>query len=88
MREYIKKTMKAWKAGKKYACFQASMTLRDNVIYSYETPIAYIRYGVMHLNTEKYSKTTSRQQSDLINISGEYDLCVVECTEDELRKMI
>lgn len=88
MREYIKKTMKAWKAGKKYACFQPSMTLRDNVIYSYSTPIAYIANGVMHLNTEKYSATTSRQQSGLIYISGEYGLRVIECTEEELKNMI
>lgn len=88
MREYIKKTMKAWKAGKKYACFQPSMTLRDNVIYSYATPIAYISNGVMYLNTEKYSATTSRQQSGLINISGQYNLRVVECIEDELKNII
>jgi hypothetical protein len=80
--------MKAWYAGKKYACFQPSMTLRDNVIYSYATPLALIKNGVMHLNSEKYSATTSRQQSGLINISGDYNLRVIECTEDELRKMI
>lgn len=88
MRKYIKETMKAWKAGKEYACFQRSMTLYGNVIYSYGTPIAYISNGVMHLNTSHYSKTTTSQQYGLLNISGEYGLQVVQCDEYDLKKLI
>ena len=79
--------MKAWKAGKKYACFQPSMTLRDNVIYSYETPIAYISNGVMYLNMEKYSATTTMQQTGLLYIASQYSLRVEKVTEQEVRKL-
>lgn len=88
--------MKAWHAGRSkassgcgnYGCKTKSMTLWGNVIYSYYTPLAVIIDGVMHLNNEKYSATTSRQQSDLAYCaSRDYGLKVVGCTEKELRKL-
>lgn len=97
MREYIKKILLAWSHGKQHAssgCGSSyygtpSMTLRGNVIYSYDTPIAYIANGVMHLNSEKYSSTTSRQQSGLAYwASHQYGLKVVECNESEIKAMI
>lgn len=95
MREYIKKIMLAWSQGKQHASSgcgcsysgKQSMTLEGNTIWSYSTPIAHIKDGVMHLNTEKYSVTTTRQQSGLLNISGQYGLRVVKCTEKEVRTL-
>lgn len=97
MREYIKKIMKAWHAGKasadsgcgNYCGRTKSMSLRGNVIYSYYTPLAVIVGGVMYLNRDKYSATTSRQQSGLAYCaSRDYGLRVVDCTESELAAMI
>jgi hypothetical protein len=94
MRKYIKNIMSAWHAGKKSASSgcgcsysgKCSMTLDENVIYSYVTPIAYIKDGVMYLNGEKYSRTTSRQQSDLAYCASHYyGLKLEYVTESELR---
>lgn len=95
MREYIKKIMRAWSQGKQYATSgsgcsyggKQSMTLEGNTIWSYSTPIAHIKDGVMYLNAEKYSATTSRQQSGLLNIAKDYGLRVEEVTEQEVRKL-
>lgn len=85
--------MAAWHNGKKYASSgcgcsyggKQSMSLDENLIYSYSTPIAYINNGIMYLNTDNYSVTTSRQQSDLAYCASSlHGLKVQRVTESEL----
>lgn len=63
------------------------MTLEGNTIWSYSTHLAHIKDGIMYLNTEKYSVTTSRQQSGLLNIASQYGLRVEKVTEQEVREL-
>lgn len=88
--------MLAWHKGKQYAssgCGSSyygtpSMSLKGNCIYSYDTRLAIIKGNVMYLNNEKYSATTSRQQSGLAYwASHQYGLKIEEVTEYDLNRM-
>lgn len=82
MMKYIRKMMEAYKNNKNFHA--PSISLEVNCIYSYDTLLAVIDKKTMHLNTTRYSRTTSAQQSDLIRIATEYGLKIKEYTGDKL----
>lgn len=93
MREYVKRLFEAWQNGKKYArsgCGRngASMTLDGDTFYSYRTPIAHWKNGIFWLNSDKYSVTTTRQQTSLKWMCYTYKVTFKEVTEKELREII
>ena len=53
----------------------------EYVVYSYRTPIAYIRYNQAFLNVRKFSTTTSRQQNIVRRAVVAMGLPVVEYTD-------
>lgn len=61
-----------------------SLSVKGGVLYAYQTPLAVIRNGdKVHMNSDRYSVTTSRHQNLLIaEVGGEN---VVQMTERSLR---
>lgn len=59
----LKTWIEKWAAGEKVPSKQASMSIRDGKLYSYETLIAEKEpNNTIKLNARKYSVTTSKQQ--------------------------
>lgn len=56
------------------------MTLKTNglELINYSTRIAYWENGILYLNTNKYSRTTSKIQKDLKDLAISSDLKIIE----------
>lgn len=49
-----------------------------DTLYNYNTQIAYIKEGVLYLNTRKYSSTTSRIQSLIKRLATDRNIQIIE----------
>ena len=60
--------------------------VENDVLTSYSTPIAVINRGsqIIKLNKEKYSLTTTMQQSDVVRVAGQNGYKVIEVGPNEL----
>jgi hypothetical protein len=88
MRKYMQELTKQFVQGS-ISAYTKTASIRGNVFYSYNTPIAYRKPGTcFYLNMDKYSTTTSGQQNALKEV---FDSCGLEYTivnEEELNTII
>ena len=88
MRKYMKELTKQFIQGS-IAAYTKSASIRGNVFYSYNTPIAYRKPGTyFYLNMDKYSTTTSGQQNALKEALESIDANVIIVTEAELETIL
>lgn len=71
------------------SAYTKTASIRGNVFYSYNTPIAYRKPGTcFYLNMDKYSTTTSGQQNALKEALESIEANVIIVTEAELETIL
>lgn len=67
-----------------------SLYIQDGVIYSYgpHFPLAIRLHGRVYMNTDKYSRTTSKHQSQLRFALRLEDIDPIPCTTEEIKKLV
>ena len=65
----------------------SNLYISGNALINYSTCIAYKKDGLLYLNVEKYSVTTTKNQNLLRRIAGENNIRICECTEEQIYKV-
>lgn len=85
MRKYMEKVGSDFVNGSDYSQ-AANCSVRGNVFYSYNTPIAVRKDGKYYMTEEYYSQTTSGQQNALKKLIPSHLLEIV--SSDEIEAMV
>ena len=85
MRKYMQKVGGDFVSGSNYSQ-AATCSVRGNVFYSYNTPIAVRKDGKYYMTEEYYSRTTSGQQNALKTLIPSSLLEIV--SSDEIAAMV
>ena len=65
----------------------SNLVIDGNALINYNTCIALKKDGLLYLNANKYSQTTTRNQNLLRRKASEYNIRVCECNQEQIYKI-
>lgn len=84
----MQKLTDAWHAANVYSMGEKTASFKGKVFYSYSTPIAFKHDGVIYINANRYSKTTTCQVLALKEYAQAHRFRVQEVTEEQIKELI
>lgn len=88
MKKYMERLLPSFIACKTKGKTGDNASVYENLFYSYNTIISFVKDGAIYLRNKKFTQTTTRQQNAIREFAKENCIPLIECEEVDFLKTL